>query len=105
MDRIQIKTFPVKEEHTMTPERKSMSELTMLNKAFLDETDTLKRLELKMLLVREKTLEIRDAWNNYNDNSQQQAMDELEKFFQDDKKGLSFHTDISKKSYKGDWSS
>ena len=89
----------------MTPERKSMSELTMLDKAFMDETDATKRLELKLLLVEEKTKEIRDAWNNYNDDSQQQAMDELEQFFQNDKKGLVFHTDISKKSYKRDWSS
>lgn len=89
----------------MTPERKSKSELTMLNKAFMDETNGTKRLELKLLLVEEKTKEIRDAWNNYNDNSQQQAMDELEQFFQNNEKGLSFHTNISEESYKGDWSS
>jgi hypothetical protein len=88
----------------MVSKRKSKAELVLLNKAFVTETDTTKRLELKLSLVWEKTLEIREAWDKYNDSDQQQAMDELESFFCDDKKGLEFHSDISRERYRGDWS-
>lgn len=89
----------------MSVQRKTGEELRELSKAFIAENDTIRRLELKLELVREKTLEIRDAWNNYNDDCQQWAMDEVEAFFKDDTKPLSFRTDIPAKRYRGDWSS
>lgn len=89
----------------MPIQRKTKKELIALSKEFTAETDPVRRLELKLALVREKTLEIREAWNNHNDDNQKWAMDELEEFFLNDKKRLRFHTDIAKESYKGDWSS
>lgn len=89
----------------MPVQRKTKEELLSLSKAFLTATKPVKRLELKLVLVREKALEIREAWNNYNDDNQKWAMDELEDFFRDDTKDLAFHTVITAKRYKGDWSS
>jgi len=70
--------------------KKTKTELQALSRSFIIETDATNRPELKLLFIREKTLEIRDAWNNFNDNSQQQSMDELEKNFKTTRKGLFF---------------
>ncbi len=89
----------------MDAKRREPEELETLAAAYRGETDAVRRLELRLELVREKCLEIREAWDKYNDNSQRIAMDELEAFFKSDEATLPFHTEISRERYSGDWSS